>query len=235
MPKFESLPSESIMHIMEYSDKSSIRSLMTSCTFNLAVCQKYIHMIVNPLLNAGIHIQPLLKVPLTDPIRINSSEMHQYFINKSVSSSKYIGVDSTTNHTFISFCLKAVRTRFPPLKFVTVSFDQNGVSDVLVAQRLFGDWYLHHRTCLRCHTSKSHDIRIINDLLHRNYKKVKRILDSDTTEWCLYHQWQKAIFWPKLQYHFKPVTQLFRYAGALTTLGVILYFIMHYIVVPASQ
>eukprot|EP01083_Nonionella_stella_P283895 966322_1 len=190
---FNGLPLDTMIRIVEYSDKQTIHSFMRSCRSHLFACTEYIHLLLAPLINANINIKQLLQVPLTDPIKIDCLKMHQYFREKNHPSSIYMGIDSNTNMTFIAFALieATLNPSYFQLELVTIVFHGSSVSKVLALSSIRTLGLLRYNS-LWYQDSKARDIEAINILLTR--KTIKNILHSKGT-WCLTNQWESVIFW----------------------------------------
>eukprot|EP01083_Nonionella_stella_P309775 1098316_1 len=74
---FNGLPLDTMIRIVEYSDRQTIHSFMRSCRSHLFTCTEYIHLLLAPLINANINIKQLLQVPSHGSFDLKKSEVIQ--------------------------------------------------------------------------------------------------------------------------------------------------------------
>ena len=154
--------------------------------------------------NSTVDIKRLMDIPFVEPIIMNASYLPFYFgniQNKSLKTSKYIGIDAMTNHGFISFWMKKVQINYQECKIITIVFNKTNIhclyfsdsSDLLTLK------YPRQLYSFDNAPRDADDVRAINELLLNG--KI-RGLSNDEAIWCLNELWQSCMFWPNLKVAF---------------------------------
>ena len=197
------LPVDIRMLIIGYLQKKDIHSLVRSCKSNLDACKQWIYNLISTKFDyllrhncSTINIKHLLNVPFVDPIAMNVCDMALYFQtshNKSITSSKYIGIDANTSHAFLSFWMKKMLIDDPQSDIITVVFNKTSV-----------DYFHFSDPCVReinavqfCLLGNNNlDISEINSVL-----LTGKIIDtfSDGAVWCLNDKWESHMLWPRIK------------------------------------
>ena len=129
--------------IVKYLPTNDVYHFMRSCQFNLYASKQHIQELLlykfKFLLttsNNTINIEHLLEIPFIDLTQTSVFRVSNYFINQS-NSSIFIGIDSNTNTSFISFMLqKAARERTWMFIFM---FNDTDIVSIFVSKHPFAN------------------------------------------------------------------------------------------------
>eukprot|EP01084_Bolivina_argentea_P255680 430163_1 len=181
------LPSEVMVLISGFLEKSDIHALMRSCRLLLSVCKRYMHTLLiqkfDYLLktkNKSVNIDQLLKIPLVDSIAINGSiDMIKFLRDNPIKSAKYIGIDKTTGYGLLSFLLTKIAYRIHYFKLIVIVFNQTHIDHIYASKAKTSLSFVQMAKV----NSQLNDIGAIAKLLSSG--KIK--INSD--EWYLLDKW----------------------------------------------
>ena len=183
--------------IIEYLQPCDIKKFMKSCKFNLHSCQQFIHRLLSRefhfLLSTStaINIEHLMQIPLVDTLKINVSRMPIYFGKKNwifnATSSKYIGIEDSTNNAFISFWLQRIRRNpFSKWKIITIVFGERHLDSISMSDGPFS-----YFRSVKIGKSEINDtnkcINAIGELL------LSGRTEWENESWCFKYEWDSIM------------------------------------------
>ena len=200
--------------IAGYLQRKDIHSFMRTNQNNLLSCKQYIYKLISIKFNYllrhksnKININHLLSIPFVDSIAMDARDMPFYFrkilnASKNSASSKYIGLDTITNHAFISFRIKKIGIDDdpPPCKIITILFNETNIYCIYFSNGPVSYKFPMIIHALKKQPDSSKESKNMNKAINLLLITGKvQISSNGNATWCLISMWDSYMFWPRIR------------------------------------